>query len=174
MKCPYCGGSDDRVIDSRASGDGAAIRRRRECQACDKRYTTYERVEEVPRLVVKKDQRREAFSREKLLSGLLRACEKRPVPVGRLESLVDSVERHISENYDREVPARALGQLVVGELKGIDKVAYVRFASVYEEFSDVSQFIRELTPLVRETVAEGVAHQGEKESGADPASPDPG
>jgi transcriptional repressor NrdR len=132
-------------------------------------------VEETPRLVLKKDQRREAFSRQKILSGLLRACEKRPVSVARLEEVVDLVERKINEKYDQEVPARAVGEIVVGELKRIDAVAYVRFASVYEEFTDVSEFMRELTPLIEDTVGEdAVPFPGEKEGGGDPESPNPG
>ncbi len=150
MKCPYCNHHDDRVIDSRASGDGGAIRRRRECQLCTKRYTTYERVEETPRLVIKKDRRREPFSRDKVLAGLLRACEKRPIPLSRLEQVVDRIERKAYLTFDREVETRHVGELVVEELKAIDKVAYIRFASVYQEYADVSQFLRVLAPLVND------------------------
>lgn len=153
MKCPFCGFEDDRVIDSRTSDDGRAIRRRRECQQCEKRYTTYERPQETPCYVIKKDQRREVFSREKVLSGLLRACEKRPVPVSRLEEVVDLVERRIQEQYEREVASRIVGEMVVQALREIDKVAYVRFASVYREFADVGAFIREATPLIEEAAA---------------------
>ena len=150
MKCPFCGEDDDRVVDSRSSNEGAVIRRRRECQGCDRRYTTYERVEEIPRLVVKKDRRREPFNRQKILNGLLRACEKRPVPLAELEALIDRVERKVNEQLDTEVEARVVGELVVDELRSLDKVAYVRFASVYQEYDDVSQFLRELTPLIGE------------------------
>ncbi len=150
LKCPFCGDIDDRVVDSRSSSDGAAIRRRRECQHCKRRYTTYERIEETPRLVIKKDRRREPFSRQKVLQGLLRACEKRPVPLSRLEELVDHVEQHINESFEQEVESHAVGQLVTEQLKQIDQVAFVRFASVYQEFSDVTEFLRELKPLLSE------------------------
>ncbi len=157
MKCPYCGFEDDRVIDSRTSEDGRAIRRRRECQECEKRYTTYERVQETPRYVIKKDQRREPFSRDKVLSGLLRACEKRPVPLSRLEEVVDLVERWVHDRLEHEVTSRDVGARVVLELKAIDKVAYVRFASVYQEFADVGAFIREAAPLMEEADSNGGA-----------------
>lgn len=160
MKCPFCGGDDDRVIDSRACGEGEAIRRRRECQLCRRRYTTYERLEEVPRLVLKKDSGREPFSRPKLLQGLLKACEKRPVPYARLEQLADLVEKKINEEFDYEVESRFIGQTVIEELKKIDQVAYVRFASVYREFADVTEFIRELTPLIRESQGKGNGSDG--------------
>ncbi len=150
MRCPFCAGIDDRVIDSRSSADGASIRRRRECRRCSRRFTTYERVEEVPRLVIKKDQRREPFNRTKVLQGLLKACEKRPISVARLEELVDTVERRISEEFEFEVNSRTVGQMLVEELKGIDQVAFVRFASVYQEFADISEFIRELRPLMKD------------------------
>ncbi len=164
MKCPFCGAHDDRVIDSRASGAGEAIRRRRECQVCKRRYTTYEKVEEEARMVIKKDQRREPFSRQKILQGLIRACEKRPVPLARLENIVDLVERRINEKYDREVETRVVGQMVVDELKNIDKVAYVRFASVYQEFADVAEFIRESAPLIGNGT-EGGGHNTSTEPG---------
>jgi len=148
MKCPYCSRQNDRVVDSRTSADGVSIRRRRECQSCQRRYTSYERLEEAPILVIKKDQRREPFSRDKVLAGLLRACEKRPVPLARLEAVVDLVERKIQEKFEREVESGAIGEIVVEELRQIDKVAYVRFASVYQAYDDVSQFVTALEPLV--------------------------
>ena len=142
MKCPFCSSLEDRVIDSRSAGDGSSIRRRRECQECARRFTTYERIEESPRLVIKKDDSREPFSRPKVLQGLLKACEKRPVAAERLEAVVDLVEREIHESGEAEIDARRIGELVVAELKKIDQVAYVRFASVYQEFADVSEFMR--------------------------------
>ncbi len=148
MKCPFCSHLDDRVIDSRSSGEGEVVRRRRECQKCERRYTTYERVEEAPRLVRKKGGRREPFNRQKILQGLLKACEKRPVQFERLEALVGLVEQRINEEFDYEVESRFIGEILVDELKKIDQVAYVRFASVYREFADVTEFIRELTPLI--------------------------
>ncbi len=142
MKCPMCGALEDRVIDSRTSSDGSSIRRRRECQDCTRRFTTYERVEETPRLIVKKDQTRQPFDRKKVLSGLLKACEKRPVATEKLEELVDLVERTVQEQGSSEVDSRIIGEVVVSELKKIDQVSYVRFASVYQEFADVSEFTR--------------------------------
>lgn len=155
MRCPFCAGIDDRVIDSRSSADGASIRRRRECRHCRRRFTTYERVDEVPRLVIKKDQRREPFNRTKVLQGLLKACEKRPISVGQLEELVDLVERRINEEFEFEVESTAIGQMLAEELKAIDQVAFVRFASVYQEFADISEFIRELRPLMKDRAVSG-------------------
>ncbi|MFN0060079.1 MAG: transcriptional regulator NrdR [Planctomycetota bacterium] len=158
MKCPFCGCEEDRVIDSRSHQGGEAIRRRRECQGCDRRFTTYERVEEATRLVIKKDRSREPFSRNKVLQGLLTACGKRPVPLARLEQLVDFVEQRIHETMEPEVESRFIGEILAAELRKIDQVAYVRFASVYREFADVSQFLRELTPLIGdERPADGYA-----------------
>ena len=148
MKCPFCGHQEDKVVDSRASSDGAAIRRRRECMACGKRFTTYEHVEEQGLMVIKKDGRREPFDRRKLLGGLLRACEKRPISVERLEQIADEIERDLSRNFDREVPSREIGERVMKRLHALDPVAYVRFASVYREFKDAEQFIRELNDLL--------------------------
>ena len=148
MKCPYCGATDDRVVDSRDSRRGTAIRRRRECGACQRRFTTYERVEDVPAMVVKKDGRRELFDRSKLLGGLLRACEKRPVAPRTLEALVDEIEAMAAEAPDRELATVAIGQAVMDRLRELDKVAYVRFASVYRQFEDVSEFMDELRALM--------------------------
>ncbi|TAH38688.1 MAG: transcriptional repressor NrdR [Planctomycetota bacterium] len=148
MRCPYCKNDNDRVIDSRSSTDGFAIRRRRECMECGRRFTTYERTEEAPLRVVKKDGSRVPFDRNKILKGLLKACEKRPVSLEALEEITSRIERRLSEEYDREVPSKIIGQLVMDELRKLDQVAYVRFASVYREFKDVSQFLEELKPLI--------------------------
>jgi transcriptional repressor NrdR len=148
VKCPYCGGHDDRVVDSREASGGEAIRRRRECLSCGRRFTSYERIEEVPAMVIKKDGRRELFDPQKLLSGLLRACEKRPVSRRELEGVVERVATLVSEAPDREVPTETIGQTVAGALRELDQVAYVRFASVYREFQDVEEFLREVTELV--------------------------
>ena len=148
MKCPFCGHQEDKVVDSRASSDGVSIRRRRECLGCAKRYTTYEHVEEQPLMVVKKDGRRQPFDRHKLLAGLVKACEKRPVSMEKLEELVDGVEREISQEHEQEVTSREIGERVMKKLHALDPVAYVRFASVYREFKDVEQFMRELKELL--------------------------
>ncbi len=148
MRCPFCKEDDDKVIDSRASGDGFAIRRRRHCQGCDRRFTTYERIEESPLRVVKKDQRREPFERRKVLMGLLRAGEKRALSIQTLEDITERVENRILENYDAEVPAEYIGELVMEELKKVDQVAYVRFASVYRDFQDISEFMEELKSML--------------------------
>src|SRR5664279_4922872 len=144
MKCPYCGFGQDRVVDSRESKEADSIRRRRECERCNRRFTTYERIDEIPYMVVKKDGRREKFDRQKILAGLLKACEKRPVAMGKLEALVNEIESHVAESPDRERPATELGELVMNRLKKLDKVAYVRFASVYLDFKDVREFMDEL------------------------------
>lgn len=150
MNCPFCGHKEDKVIDSRESKEGDSIRRRRECLACERRFTTYERIDEIPYMVVKKDGRREKFDRQKVLNGLLRACEKRPVSMGRLAELVDEVEGRLSENAEREVSTTEIGELLVQRLKALDKVAYVRFASVYRDFQDVEAFLNELKDLIRQ------------------------
>ena len=148
MKCPFCGHQEDKVVDSRASSDELSIRRRRECLACGRRFTTYEHVEEQPLMVIKKDGRRERFDRHKLLAGLVKACEKRPVSMDQLEQLVDELERELSQQFEREVPSREVGERVMKKLHTLDPVAYVRFASVYREFKDVEQFMRELKDLL--------------------------
>ena len=148
MKCPFCGHEEDKVVDSRASSDGASIRRRRECLKCGKRFTTYEHLEAQPLMVIKKDGRREPFDRHKLLAGLMKACEKRPVSMEDLEQLVDELERELSQQFEREVPSRDIGERVMRRLHALDPVAYVRFASVYREFKDVEQFMRELKDLL--------------------------
>ncbi len=141
MRCPFCGENEDRVIDSRASREGDVIRRRRECVACERRFTTYERVEESLPLVVKKDGRRESFDRAKILSGLKRACEKRPISAERLEAVVGELEAALQDEGAKEVPSRRIGELVMEALQGLDAVAYVRFASVYREFRRVDEFV---------------------------------
>ncbi|MDO5603240.1 MAG: transcriptional regulator NrdR [Oscillospiraceae bacterium] len=148
MKCPFCGESESKVIDSRPTDDGERIRRRRECLSCGKRFTTYEIVETLPIMVIKKDKSREAFDRQKLLNGMLRACEKRPVPYQVLEKAVDDIEQSISNTLDREVTSLRVGELAMQQLKNIDEVAYVRFASVYRQFSDINTFMDELTELL--------------------------
>lgn len=157
MRCPFCKVDDDRVVDSRASNDGFAIRRRRECVACDRRYTTYERIEESPLRVVKKDERREPFERRKILLGLLKACEKRPIPISQLEAITERIENKVLEEFDTEVPVTYVGRLVMEELKKIDQVAYVRFASVYREFKDINQFMSELKDMLGDERKDRVA-----------------
>jgi transcriptional repressor NrdR len=150
VKCPYCSHLDDKVVDSREGKLGDLIRRRRECLKCGKRFTTYERIDEIPYMVIKKDGRREKFDRHKILQGLLRACEKRPVPTARLEGLVDEAEKYVSEATDRERTTSEIGELLMTRLKKLDKVAYVRFASVYSDFKDVKEFMAELKRLLKE------------------------
>jgi transcriptional repressor NrdR len=148
MTCPFCGHREDKVIDSRESKEGESIRRRRECLACERRFTTYERCDEVPFMVIKKDGRREKFDRQKVLSGLLRACEKRPVAMGKLAELVDEVEFVLSESPEREISTTLIGERLMERLKQLDKIAYVRFASVYRDFQDVEEFISELKSVM--------------------------
>ena len=150
MKCPYCGYSESKVIDSRPTDEGERIRRRRECLNCAKRFTTYEVIETVPVVVVKKDKSREAFDRNKLLNGLLRACEKRPVPLETLERIVDEIETLLQNSLDREVPSTLFGTYAMDKLKKVDEVAYVRFASVYREFKDINTFMDELNKIKAE------------------------
>lgn len=147
MTCPFCGFKEDKVIDSRESKEGDSIRRRRECLACQRRFTTYERCDEIPYMVIKKDGRREKFDRQKVLNGLLRACEKRPVSMGKLAELVDEAEAALLESPDRELSTTKLGELLMERLKGLDKIAFVRFASVYRDFKDVGEFLSELRTL---------------------------
>ena len=148
MKCPYCGDEESKVIDSRPTEDGERIRRRRECLRCRKRFTTYEVVETLPLMVIKKDNSREAFDRQKLLNGMLRSCEKRPVSYQTLEKAVSNIEQTLLNSYDREVSSVRIGELSMQELKKIDEVAYVRFASVYRQFADVESFFTELRKLM--------------------------
>ena len=150
MKCPYCGYIEDRVIDSRPTEENAAIRRRRECIKCLKRFTTYEKVESVPLMVIKKDKTRQIFDRQKLLNGLLRACEKRPVSIDELERLVENIETQILNSLKREITTHEIGEMVMAKLKDLDEVAYVRFASVYRQFRDINTFMEELHKLLKE------------------------
>jgi transcriptional repressor NrdR len=149
MKCPFCAETENRVIDSRISKEGNAIRRRRECASCGKRFTTYEFVEEVLPMVVKKDGRREAFDRSKILVGLKKACEKRPVSIDDIEAIVDRIERASQESQQKEIPSTFIGERVMQELHDLDKVAYVRFASVYRQFRDANEFLDELKDLLK-------------------------
>ena len=148
MRCPYCKKVDDKVIDSRSAADGATIRRRRECLKCGRRFTTYEKVEEVPLLVVKKDQRRETYDRNKVLGGIQKACEKRPISAEEQEGIVERLEKMLDEKYEKEVPSSAVGEFVMEELVKLDQVAYVRFASVYRQFKDINHFLKELKGLL--------------------------
>ncbi len=149
MRCPFCGNLEDKVVDSREAKDGDSIRRRRECLGCERRFTSYERIDEIPYMVVKKDGRREKFERGKIMSGLMRASEKRPISAMQLEEIVDKVENFVQDSADRERPTSEVGKIIMRELKKLDKVAYVRFASVYLEFEDISEFMNELKYLVR-------------------------
>lgn len=149
MKCPFCKQEDDSVVDSRLTEDGYTIRRRRKCNSCNRRYTTYERVEELPLRVVKKDGSREPFERQKIFNGLLKACEKRPISTEVLEKVVTKIELELYNEFEREVPSKAIGELVIKELRKLDQVAYVRFASVYREFKDAREFMSELKPMLK-------------------------
>ena len=150
MRCPFCNHLEDKVVDSRESKEGEAIRRRRECLACERRYTTYERIDEVPYMVIKKDGRREKFDRQKVLTGLLKACEKRPVSMGRLAEIVNQVESKVSDSPDREISTTEIGEFIMDALRDLDKIAYVRFASVYRDFQDEQAFFNELKNLMRQ------------------------
>ncbi len=148
MKCPFCGFIEDKVIDSRSSNEDKSVRRRRECLKCKRRFTTYEYIEEVPLMVIKKDGRREAFDRNKIISGILKACEKRPVSMEKVEAVVDKVEKELQKSFDKEVKAQVVGELVMEYLHKLDEVAYVRFASVYRQFKDINHFMKELKDLL--------------------------
>ena len=152
MKCPFCLHDEDKVIDSRSSNEGKSVRRRRECTKCKKRFTTYEYVEEVPLMVIKKDGRRESFDRNKIISGILKACEKRPVSMEKVEAVVDRVEKELQKSFDKEVKAQVVGELVMEHLHKLDEVAYVRFASVYRQFKDINHFMKELKDLLSKRV----------------------
>ena len=149
MRCPFCGYLEDKVVDSRESREGDSIRRRRECLRCERRFTSYERIDEIPYMVVKKDGRREPFDRNKVMAGLLRACATRPIPATKRDSIVNAVEKYVQESPERERPTTKVGEMIMRRLKELDKVAYVRFASVYLEFEDVTEFMKELKTLVR-------------------------
>ena len=150
MRCPYCGHEETRVIDSRPADDNNTIRRRRVCDECNKRFTTYEKIETIPLMVIKKDNNRETYDRSKIEAGVLRACHKRPISAQQISQLVDSVETEVFSYDDKEVPSRVIGELVMSKLKELDPVAYVRFASVYREFKDVNTFMDELTKVLQE------------------------
>jgi transcriptional repressor NrdR len=150
MRCPYCGFLESKVIDSRESKKGISIRRRRECLSCKRRFTTYEKIEEIPYMVVKKDGTRQPFDAQKLLKGMMKACEKRPIQISQLEEIVEEIESILQERPDKEIGVAEIGQLVMDRLKDLDKVAYVRFASVYREFGDVAEFRSELEDLMKE------------------------
>jgi transcriptional repressor NrdR len=150
VKCPFCNHLHDKVVDSRESKEGEAIRRRRECLACERRFTTYERIDEVPYMVIKKDGRREKFDRQKVLGGLLKACEKRPVSMARLSDLVNQVESRVSDSPDREISTTEIGEFLMESLRDLDKIAYVRFASVYRDFQDEQAFFNEIKSLMRQ------------------------
>ncbi len=150
MKCPFCDDLEDKVVDSRLAREGQVIRRRRECLSCKRRYTTYERIEETQTVVVKKDGRREPLDRQKILAGLKKACEKRPIRTDDIEAVADRIEKRIQEKGETEVPSRTIGEEIMRELRDLDQVAYVRFASVYRDFKDIDQFMEELKALARE------------------------
>src|SRR3989338_1540197 len=148
MRCPYCKKENDKVIDSRGANDGTLIRRRRECEACSRRYTTYERIEEIPLYVIKKDQRREVYDKTKVLAGIHKACEKRAVPVEEQDRIASDLERFLHEKYEKEVPSRVIGEHIMQRLAKLDQIAYVRFASVYRDFQDVSHFMKEIKSIL--------------------------
>ncbi len=150
MKCPYCGFKESKVVDSRPADEGSSIRRRRECLSCERRFTTYETMESLPMVVIKKDGSRQTFDRRKVLNGMIRACEKRPVPLRELERLADEIEQTLQNSLEREVSTEAIGELVMEKLKSVDEVAYVRFASVYRQFKDINTFMAELNKLLAE------------------------
>jgi len=150
MKCPYCGFNESKVIDSRPAEEGASIRRRRECLSCSKRFTTYETVESLPMVVVKKDGSRQSFDRRKVLGGMIRACEKRPVPLADLERIAEEIEQDLQNSMEREIKTDVIGERVMDRLRTVDQVAYVRFASVYRQFKDIDTFMAELTKLLAE------------------------
>ena len=150
MKCPYCGYSESKVIDSRPADEGASIRRRRECLSCSKRFTTYETVESLPMVVVKKDGSRQSFDRRKVLGGMIRACEKRPVPLAELEKIASEIEQDLQNSMEREISTETIGERVMERLRAVDQVAYVRFASVYRQFKDIDTFMAELNKLLAE------------------------
>ena len=160
MKCPYCSEIENKVIDSRLSKDASVIRRRRECLTCSRRFTTYEHIEEIPIMIMKKDGRRELFSRDKVRSGMLKACEKRNISVNTIEEFIDEMERDLRESEEKEIPASVVGEKIMAKLHELDDVAYVRFASVYREFKDVNDFVAELKKLLNAEKAGKAAHPG--------------
>jgi transcriptional repressor NrdR len=165
MKCPYCENSDTKVIDSRPTEEGSAIRRRRECDSCGKRFTTYEKVEEITLMVIKKDGRREGFDRAKIANGIIKACEKREVPMALIDKIVSEIERGLNNMMEKEMESALIGELVMERLKDIDEVAYVRFASVYRQFTDVNTFVSEIESLLRTPRKNGARDGDGKEKG---------
>jgi transcriptional repressor NrdR len=155
MRCPFCENDDTKVIDSRHTDEGHAIRRRRECEKCNKRFTTYEKVEEVILMVIKKDGSRETFDRNKVMNGIIKACEKRPVPIAEIERIVDDIERGLNNLMEKEVKSTFIGELIMDRLKDLDEVAYVRFASVYRQFTDINTFVKEIEGLLGRKRKEG-------------------
>ncbi|MCD5390321.1 transcriptional regulator NrdR [candidate division NPL-UPA2 bacterium] len=149
MRCPYCNFLEDKVVDSRSSRDALVVRRRRECLKCRRRFTTYERQEEIPLMVIKKDNRRESFERQKVLNGIVKACEKRPISVAKMEELVDEIERSLRSRLERELASSEIGELVMKKLQDLDDVAYVRFASVYRQFKDITDFMKEVKGILK-------------------------
>jgi len=169
VKCPYCGFIEDKVIDSRPTDEGSAIRRRRECSKCTRRFTTYEKVESLPLMIIKKDKSRQPFTREKILNGLLRACEKRPVSVNDLEKMVDEIESQLYNSLQREITSKDIGEMVMARLKNLDEVAYVRFASVYRQFKDINTFMDELHKLLDEKYEKRDSERISKDNGLEKA-----
>jgi len=164
MRCPFCNHAESKVVDSRATEEGSSIRRRRECLSCGRRFTTYEKVEELPLMVVKKDGRRELYDRSKILNGILKACEKRPISLDAVEKLVDQIEKQINNTMEREISTRQLGEMVMQHLKELDQVAYVRFASVYRQFADINNFVQELEALMRGQAKKDEAKKGDDDN----------
>jgi transcriptional repressor NrdR len=162
MKCPFCAHLEDKVVDSRESKEGDSIRRRRECLKCERRFTSYERIDEIPYMVIKKDGRRERFDRQKVLAGVMRACEKRPVSMGKMEQIVNQVETFVIDSPERERSSTEVGGVIMEQLKQLDKVAYIRFASVYRDFKDVNEFREELEKLLKTGEAAAAKKQGAK------------
>jgi transcriptional repressor NrdR len=162
MKCPFCAHLEDKVVDSRESKEGDSIRRRRECLKCERRFTSYERIDEIPYMVIKKDGRRERFDRQKVLAGVMRACEKRPVSMGKMEQIVNQVESFVIDSPERERTSTEVGGVIMEQLKQLDKVAYIRFASVYRDFKDVNEFREELEKLLKTGEAAAAKKQGAK------------
>ncbi|MDI6605187.1 MAG: transcriptional regulator NrdR [Thermoanaerobacteraceae bacterium] len=156
MRCPYCGNLDSKVIDSRPTDDYTSIRRRRECINCGKRFTTYEKVEQVPILVIKKDMKRETYDRDKILKGMIKACEKRPVPIQKLEEVTEEIDRQIYNSLEKEITSTKIGEMVMEKLKQVDEIAYVRFASVYRQFRDINTFIEELKKLLKDNLKDNI------------------
>ncbi len=150
MKCPFCGWNESKVVDSRPADEYTVIRRRRECEKCSKRFTTYEKIEEMPLIIVKRDGRREVFQREKIVNGVIRACQKRPISLKEIEEIADSVEKELQNTMEKEIDSKKIGEMVMSRLKKLDDVAYVRFASVYKQFKDINTFLEELNKLMNE------------------------